>query len=240
MSDSTSGFEYASTLEGLCERVTYILGDAEKGYPNQTWEKEFLRALACDALYMLATVKPNLFKADTVKIELQSETSKQVVDCDACELLLSFVCFENEGGHTIPAVDSTYKLIQRSAILPAPCTNCRGGAMDRVPSIQVAMSPDSVDMFAISPMFPAEEKLFAVVRCRNLKKYYDGTTNLPDGLRGHFPALIQMTLYLALSGDRAEGGLAELANQHFQNFVSLVGLTMQQAEFLRRQMEADE
>lgn len=237
MADNTSGFTYDATLDGLCERVTYILGDAEKGYPNTTWEKPFLQAIACDALFMLASVKPELFKADTVKIELTAETFKQTVDCDECELILSFVCFEREDGSVIPAIDTEYSQIQRAALLPAPCANCEGGVMSRVPSIQVAMSKDSVDVFGINPMFPADEKLFAVVRCRNLKKYYEGNLDLPDGLRSHFPALIQLMLYLALSGDRVEGGLAQLANQHWANFAQSVGLSFQQADFLQRQAE---
>lgn len=238
MSDTGSGFAYDATLEGLCERVTYILGDAEKGYPNQTWEKKFLMAIACDALFMLASVKPDLFKADTKTLELTPETSKQVVDCTVCEKILEFICFRDGDGNIIPVVDADYKMLQRTALLPAPCVNCRGGVMSRVPSIQAAMSPDSVDVFAISPMFPEGEKLFVDVRCRNLKKYETGEEAFPEGIRAHFPAMIQMMLYLALSGDRAEGGLAELANQHFQNFTTSVGMSYQQARFLKEQMES--
>ena len=238
MSRDDSGFTYDATLEGLCERVAYILGDAEKGYPNQTWEKPFLRAIACDAVFMLASIKPELFKADTVKIELTPETFKQTVDCEECELILSFVCFERADGTIIPAIETTFDKIQRSALLPAPCAGCDGGVMSFVPSIQVGMSKDSVDVFGINPMFPSDEKLFAVVRCRNLQKYYDDAEAFPDGVRASFPALIQLMLYLALAGDRSEGGLAQLANQHFANFTTSVGLNYQQAEFLRKQAEA--
>lgn len=237
MSRAESGFTYGADIDGLCERVTYILNDAEKDYQNTTWEKPFLQAIACDAIFMLASVKPDLFKADTIKIELKPETYKQVIeDCEECELLLSFVCFETEDGNLIPSIDTEYSMIQRSALLPAPCINC-DGVMGRVPSIQVAMSPDSLDTFGINPMFPADEKLFAVVRCRNLKKYYDGTESMPDGVRASFPALTQLMLHLALSGDRGEGGLAELGNRHFDNFVSSIGLSFRQAEFLQAQIE---
>ena len=239
LSGNHSGFSYGADIEGLCERVTYILGDADKGYPNQTWEKDFIQALVCDSLFMLAHVKPNVFKADTVRVQLKPETSKQTVDCDECELLLEFVCIELEDGTVIPTVESDYKKVERASLLPAFCYNCRGGVMSRVASAQVALSKKSLDTFVINPMFPAGEEVFAVVRCRNLKKYYSGEEELPQGVRGHFPAIIQMTLYLALAGDRVAGGHAELANQHFSNFTQLMGLTMQQAEFLRRQMEKD-
>lgn len=239
MSDTGSGFTYEPNLNGLCERITYILGDAEKGYPNTTWEKPFLLALACDALFMLASVKPDLFKADRVRVPLTPETWKQSVDCDVCELMLSIVCFETESGSTIPAIEQDYKTVQRAALLPAPCRGCSGGVMNMVPSIQVGMDNKSLGDFGITPMFPADEKLYAIVRCRNLRQYYDGTSELPEGLRGMFPAIIQLVLHLALAGDRAEGGLAALSNQHFTNFTQLAALTMQQESFLRRQLSGE-
>lgn len=238
MSSNDSGFKYDATLDGLCERVTYILGDAEKGYPNTTYEKDFLRAIACDAIFMLASVKPNLFKSEVVKIPLATETSKQLVDCEQCELVLDFVCFERSDGSIIPAIDTDYEKIQRAALLPAPCVSCEGGVMGIVPSVQVGLSKDSVDVFSINPMIPEGEEMFAVVRCRNLKQYYEEGVEFPEGVRGSFPAIVQLMLYMALAGDRTEGGSADLANMHFQNFATSVSMSFQQAEFLRRQMES--
>lgn len=237
MSDTESGFEYDSTLEGLCERVTYILGDAEKGYPNQTWEKDFLRAIACDAVLMLATVKPDLFKAEEIEIPVEPETGKQTVDCEICEKVLEFVCFLDADGNVIPAVDGKYDLIQRAALLGGSCYDCDDPNAAGISSIQVGVSEVSVNSFAITPMVPAGEKVTALVRCLNIKQYTTGESSFPEGVRAHFTTLIQLMLYLALSGDKVAGGNAELANAHFNNFVASVNLGFQQAQFLRQQLE---
>lgn len=240
MAGSDSDFTYDNTVEGICERVTYILGDAEKGYPNQTWEKKFLRAVVCDALWMMSMVDPDLFKAETVRFPLEAENRKQVIDCEACESFLSFVCIETEDGVRIPVTEADYDTILRSAFLPSPCIHCRGGAMGHVASITVAMAPDSSDAFVMSPMSPEGEQLYAVVRCRNIKRFDQEDVELPGELRAYMPMIIQLALYFALGGDRSKGAYAELAQGHFRSFMELANMTRQrEIDFFRLQRLAD-
>lgn len=228
MAGSESGFAYDNTVSGICERITYILGDAEKGYPNQTWEKPFLRAIVCDALWMISMVDASLFKAETVRFPLEPESRKQIIDCKACESFLSFVCIETEDGIRIPVTEADYDTILRSAFLPSPCIHCRGGAMGHVASITVAMAEDSSDAFVMSPMFPEGDQLYAVVRCRNIKRFEAEGVELPNELRAYMPMVIQLALYFALGGDRSKGAYAEIAQGHFRNFLELANLTRQQ------------
>lgn len=231
MARNNAAFEYDNTLNGLVERVTTTLGDDEKGHANVTYDYDYLAALACDALVMLAKFDEDLITPIEVEFDIVADSCIQRLPAE-CEDFISWLRVEDDNGRKIPIVEGDYELIQRSAGFPQPCRHCRGDVMSVVTSYSIAFNEGSDRVFAFSPMLPSGSGagLRLVALCRSVDQFVgDGTKELPGRLRGYALQIQWLVLTLATAKDDPAA-----SQQHFQNFLSLANLNLQQQAFARR------
>lgn len=223
---ANNDFQYADSVQGICERVLTNLNDDKHGREGTFWSEAYIKALTRDAMNVFACLDLGLF-TDTVNIELEhNEKGVYKLPEDECEGLVDVVSVMLDDGRTVPAdTDASYSTIRRTAMFPSPCPHCTGGRMGLVPNFSFALDDSNKSQFAISPKILPGSKVTLCVTCTAVKKYTDSDdAEFPSAFKKLIPALHQWVMYTAIM--TKEPGSTDLALGHKQTFFDLLPYTM--------------
>ena len=235
MANTDSTFTYENTLNGFADRITTTLGDDESGHANTTYDRDYIKSLICDAFIMLSRVETDLFPVEEVEF---TPTSGQCIQRlpDECEEFLEWFRVVDGNGRKVPVMEGDYDTIKNTQFFPQPCYSCKGDVMSTVATYQAGFSPNSDRVYAMNPMVPEGTEISVIVLCRNINRAVgDGDQELPQKIRSHAMMLQFLVLTLITSKDDPVASQA-----HFQSFLGLANLSLQQQAFMRRSILENE
>jgi len=234
MSQRRSSKNYDLSVSGLCERVTALLSDDEPGYENVRWDKNLIKALVGDALWMVSVFKPDLF-TEEVEITLEPGECLQQLPED-CDSLVEFVCVVDEDGALVPVnMTQNYALVKRTRSYPPIRCRKRGGELQGITQFQVAVSPFNTRSFVTSPVVPEGSSYTITALCTNLTGFVDGTEDkLPSELRPWILPIMELVMYFLTSMDRDNPDLLALSQLHLNAFQSMTQLSFAAIDAARR------
>lgn len=208
-------FTYANTVEGIVQRITYQLSDAQTGYENQAWSREWIMARVLDTFKWFQSDEPNLFAGEQC-IELQSG-SKQDLPKD-CEKLVDFDCYFDTRGREVPVFEASYSDVKSASVYHKlmPCCMYDGCTMS------AAMNPSNPRTFLVDPPIPPGKTIEMRVVCSDSQRFFDDPDTLIDcDFAKYITAVVEWVMFEALAMDGLNPTTLAIANVHRENFFGL-------------------
>lgn len=218
-------FNFDYTIEGLCERVTVYLNDADPYEPNCRWSKSFLRSQIQDALHMAARLAPEHF-TNTETWKMEGGLCAQEVP-ERCGRLIEVLCIiDCETGEEVTQSEVDADQIKRMTLYPA---RCGGKCSEGVGQFALNLTGTSETGFTVYPSPPESDRYEVSARCVNLSAWMNTEgvlcEEIPVSLRHLVPAFVQLITGMMLMMNRDDATLVAQAQLHLSSFQQLLGIT---------------
>lgn len=226
MAKAHPDFDFDYTIEGLCQRVTVFLNDADPYEPNCRWSKSFLRSQIQDALYMAARLAPEHF-TNTEKWKMEAGLCAQDVPPE-CGKLIEVLCITDcETGEEVTQSEVNADEIKRMTLYPSRCGGKCAGAVGQ---FSLNLTGTSETGFTVYPAPPESDRYEVSARCVNITAWMNDEgalcEEIPVSLRHLVPAFVQLITGMVLMMSRDDATLIAQAQLHMSSFNTLLGLTL--------------
>lgn len=209
-------FQYANTVRGIVQRITYQLNDAETGWENQTWSEAWITARVLDTFKWFQDDDPSLF-AQEQTIQLTSGSKQDLPD--SCENLIDFDCAFTPEGLEVPIFMIDYKDLKASTVYNKLMPKCFSDSC----VYSAAINPLNSRTFLIDPPVPTGKTLSLRINCSDVSTFFDDVDKeINCDIAKYFNAVIEWVMFEALSMDSLNPTTLAIANVHRENFFGLV------------------
>jgi len=186
-----------------------------------------------DAVYLAAKVSPKHF-TNTVDFFLEADECVQPLP-DGCQELRQIICIvDTKTGDDVSVSEGNEETLRRKLKYPSPCndTACDDTALS---SISYAAKTVSSSSFVVSPVPTEANRYKATAQCVSVDDWVGagGTCEeIPESVRYMIPAVVQLTVGMALMTNRDHPNIVAQAQAHFAQFSNLLTLSRSQGQQL--------
>lgn len=226
------------TVDGFLDGLALQLKDCTTGSDgvrkHVRWTKEHLNFIMCLAASQLRSDRPDLF-LETKRIKLKSGCYTAACE-SGCESIRGPIYLEGKECVDIDVVDKEQAEEKKWADSYFDDLSCPApGSMEEEYSIEtIIIDPEDPCVIKVNPEVPSDGiARYIVARCvTDPEEDFDGG-NLPDAACKHLNAFTQLVLHYAYSMDSMVDADGSQAQQHFQNYIDLMQLSIDRALWFR-------